>query len=148
MNIDFYTVSDPVNKMDKALGTATTKTGTLKSETDVINPVIQVAFNPTSFNYAYISDFGRYYYMRDIRNISNDLWEVNLHVDVLKTYSAGIKASPAIIAKNEFRYNLYLNDPNYKCRQDSLVLINELSGAFPISNATFVVTCFGEKTSA
>lgn len=146
MNIDFHVCSDPMNQIDKNIGSATTKTGTLKDGCNVIDPVILVAFNPTGFNYAFIGEFGRYYFMRDIRNVSNDLWEVHLHVDVLKSFASQIKASQCIVAKNANRYNLYLNDPNYKCYQDDYVLINELSGGFPIDQSTFVLTCFGDKS--
>lgn len=145
MTIDFCTTADPLNKITKSLSAGVSKTGTLKDPTNVIDPVVLVEFDPTGYNYANISAFGRYYFIRDIRNVSNYLWEVHMHVDVLMSYAAQIKASQCIVAKNENRYNLYLNDPNYKCYQDDIVLINSFDGGIPNDQSTFVLTCFGEK---
>ena len=61
----------------------------------------------------YISDFSRYYFIDDIISINNDIWEVHGHVDVLETYKTQILANQAVIARQQNRYNLYLNDPDF-----------------------------------
>ena len=49
-------------------GTATEFDCVLKDDTSIVNPTIELsANNLTSYNYAQISDFGRYYFIRDIK---------------------------------------------------------------------------------
>lgn len=150
--------NDPNNKVTKSYSSLVNNdaavSGVLKNNTSVLNPVITVdvsaiswkqGFDIFSTNYAYIPAFGRYYHVKDIKAISNDLFEISLHVDVLMSYSSGLLASPCIVSRNENNFNLYLNDPNYKCFQNDYVLITKGSGGFPIENSCFVMTIFGDK---
>ena len=148
---------DPNNKVEKTSSACATLQGILKEETSVLDPVITVDVSSASWetetniftpNYAYIPDFGRYYFVKDIKQKSNDLFEVSLHVDVLHSYASGILSAPCIVAKNQNNFNLYLNDPNYKCFQNDYVLITKGSGGFPIQNSCFVLTIFGDKEYA
>ena len=93
--INFMKNSDEVNKINKSPETITTLTGTLKKETSIVNPVMLIEYDGTftNCNYAYIEFFSRYYYITDIKNIREKLWEVYMHCDVLKTFSEGILAS-------------------------------------------------------
>ena len=145
MNVKFYKTADPVNVMNKTLGDETTKSGTLKENCDVLNPSILFNFNPVNYNYAYIPDFGRYYYVGKPVNEGAALWRVDLSVDVLMSWKAGIKSSPCIAAKSSSAYNLYLNDPNYKCYQNDVILMQNFPTGFDETNSRFVLTVFGEK---
>lgn len=99
MNIKLYQTSAPNNQLTKSLTEVLDLTGTLRDECDVINPVIKIECpNPTQYNYAYIPEFNRYYFITDITSIRKDLWEINLAVDVLMSFNLAIK-SQAIISK-------------------------------------------------
>lgn len=145
--------NDPNNKVVKSYDEIATINGVLKNNTSVINPVITIDATSVNWgqnnvftpNYAYISTFGRYYHIKDIKSISNDLFEISMHVDVLMSWASGLLSSPCIVARNENNFNLYLNDPNYKCFQNDYVLINKASGGFPIDSSCFVLTIFGDK---
>ena len=52
-------------------------------------------------NYAYIPEFERYYFVTNIVNVRNNLWEVHFHVDVLQTYWNDYKYSPSVISRSE-----------------------------------------------
>lgn len=41
------------------------------------------------------------------------MWEIHAHVDVLETYASAIKANSAVIRRQEGKYNLYLDDPEF-----------------------------------
>lgn len=111
MNILFYTVTDENNKLTKTLGTSTTFSGSFRASTDVVNPEFNIqATNPTNFNYVYISNFKRYYFITDIVNIGLDLWTIRCHVDVLMSYNAAIKNLNCIMERQENKYNLYMQD--------------------------------------
>jgi hypothetical protein len=145
MTVEFYKTADPVNVMNKVLSNKTEKSGTLKENCDVLNPSILFNFNPVNYNYAYIPDFHRYYYVGKPVNEGASLWRVDLSVDVLMSWKTGIKSSPCIAAKSSSAYNLYLNDPNYKCYQNDVILMQNFPTGFDETNSRFVLTIFGEK---
>lgn len=148
--------NDPNNKVVKSYREVATINGVLKNNTSVINPVITIDATAVNWgndnvftpNYAYIAAFGRYYHIKDIKSISNDLFEISLHVDVLMSWSAGLLASPCIASRNQNNFNLYLNDPNYKCFQNDYVLITKATGGFDTATSCFVLTIFGDKEYA
>ncbi len=104
-----------VNK--KPTTVATLAGCSLKSATSVIDPVIMVqSDNETvlSSNYMHIPELGRYYFITEIISQTRNLWGLRAHVDVLKTYADGIKNLSAVIARQENKWNLYLNDPQFQ----------------------------------
>lgn len=99
--------------------------GTLREDCSVIDPVIAIeGLTDLSVNYAYITEFGRYYYINNIV-CKGKLFELHMHVDVLKTYASGIRGNNAVVARQQNEYNLYLTDgvfkteaiPHYEIRQ-------------------------------
>lgn len=99
--------------------------GTLREDCSIIDPVIAIeGLSDMSVNYAYITEFGRYYYINNIVCRGN-LFELQMHVDVLKSFAGGIRSNSAVIARQEKNYNLYLSDgvfkteaiPHYEIRQ-------------------------------
>ena len=98
MEISFYNNVSEKEKIGKTLKNKTTLTGFLKQVTSVINPVITVEMkNPSQYNYVHIPQFHRYYFISDIVNIKNNLWEIHMKVDVLESFKTQIKANKAII---------------------------------------------------
>ena len=129
-SIDLQTNSSEKNKLDKDLTTIATVTGTLKTETSIIDPVILIEGNLSNYtgcNYVTISAFGRSYFVNNIRAIRNNLFEISAHVDVLSSFAAGIRSNSAIIRRQENKWNLYLNDGTFKVYQNP----NVLTKAFP-----------------
>ena len=80
---------------------------------DVLNPVfkIETTANISGYNYVEIPAFGRMYFMKP-EVINNKLWRLVCRVDVLSTYAAGIKASPALVSRTakDDKINFYIND--------------------------------------
>ena len=77
-------------------------TGTLKDTTNVINPVVLITHeNPVVYNYAYIPEFNRYYYINEIVCVRNNLWRLIMHVDVLMSHATQIKNCSAIVTNSE-----------------------------------------------
>lgn len=113
MDIIIYTNNSEKNKIGKSLTNKITLSGYLKEETSIVDPIIQLEIsNPSQYNYCKIPQFNRSYFIKDINNISNDIWELHLHVDVLESYKSNIKNLTAIIEKNQYRdnSNKYFND--------------------------------------
>lgn len=92
-----------------------TYTGSLRSESSVIDPVILIeASNLSDYNYAWIEEFHRFYFIRDISSVRTGLWRLTMHVDVLSTYAGYIKDNNAILARNSNVWNLYYQDDQFK----------------------------------
>lgn len=120
-------------KLDKEVNEITSLSGTFKSATSIIDPVIVVQANLSTLkncNYMTIEEFGRKYYVTNIRSISNDLVEISGHVDVLSTYATGIRKNSAIIRKQANQYNLYLNDGALKTYQNPRIVTKEFPSGF------------------
>ena len=102
MDILLYNNTSERNALYKALINQNTYTGILKDNCSVINPTfILYETNPTGFNYAYIAEFARYYYIVDMISVSNDMWEITLMCDVLMSFATDILSCSAIVESTE-----------------------------------------------
>ena len=86
MTIKLYTNYSDKNHVDKSIRQQGTDiSGTLKEDCSIVDPVIKIesiqGFNISTCNYAYISEFGRYYYITNIVCIGK-LYELHMHCDV------------------------------------------------------------------
>lgn len=102
MDITLYKNSSEKNKISKNLSNGHTLSGTLRNESNVVSPTIIINIdNPTSYNYAYIPMFGRYYFITDFVSLRTGIWQVSMHVDVLMSYKEQIKNLNVIINNSE-----------------------------------------------
>lgn len=132
MTIDLYMLDCENERVNKPLGEPTQLTGYMLDDTSVVNPSIEIEYTPnTHFNYCYISDLSRYYFIKNITITSNNTMIIDLHCDVLMTYKNELLDHNAIIERQENRYNLYLDDSMYKAYQNRKIQFKKLSGAMP-----------------
>ena len=120
MRIYLYTCNSEYNRINKKeyLTNEFQIEGILKEESSVIDPQILIEkTNPAkyNYNYMYIPDFNRWYYIQNIEHLRNKLWKITAHVDVLYTWGASIKSSKCILERtqNDKNANLYLNDGSF-----------------------------------
>ena len=101
--ISLYKTASENNRVVKALTSGKEMSGELRNQTSVINPSIRIesADNISTYNYAHIPEFGRYYYISDITSVRTNCWIISLRCDVLMSYSAQIKALRPIIEREE-----------------------------------------------
>ena len=148
-NVDLYTNSSPSNKVGKDLELVfANTTGVLREGTSIIAPVITIQTSVpadviTKVNYADISAFGRKYFVTDIISLTNDLWEIHLHVDVLETYASKIKELNAVVSRQEFSYNLYLDDGWFMAYQNPIVETHNFSNLTPFNVDEFILVLAG-----
>lgn len=121
MTITLFSCSSEVAAVNKTLSELVSLTGTLREQSSIIDPAITVEGIDqyiTQANYAYIPEFGRYYFITGLESVRNGLWRLSMHVDVLYTYREQIKANSAIIERNEIEYDLKLNDGLFQTQQN------------------------------
>lgn len=132
-DISFYVNNSEKNKVDKSLTHIATLSGVLKETTSIIDPVIVIEGDLSSFtncNYMIISTFGRSYFVNNIRSVSNGLIEISAHVDVISTYKDSIRSNRAIIKRQQNSWNLYLNDGSLKVYQNPDVIVRAFPSGF------------------
>lgn len=122
MNIDFYLMSEDRNKIGKTL----TVLKTIKVESNVkdLSLIDTVLFLSTmsvdeikNYNYLYIHELNRYYFIENVSVTITDLYKLQLHCDVLETYKNDILNSFALINQtgnnNKYYDGGYLSQSNY-----------------------------------
>ena len=116
MEIKLYKTSSPRKKLVKDLTDGITLVGTLRAQSSVMSPTFTVQdTSVVGYNYCYIPDFGRWYYINGIDALRANLYELSLGIDVLMTYAAEIRQNYAIVDKVESlgaAYN-YINDGSW-----------------------------------
>ena len=132
MNLRLCINNSEKNKINKSLTAGVTLSGTLRNESNVVNPSIVINIdNPTIYNYAYIEDFGRYYFITDYISLRTGIWQINLKSDVLMSFKDSILASSVLINNTETTgKNNYLSGANWvsncKAKTDILTFSNGL----------------------
>lgn len=117
---------------------------------DADNNMITYGLNIFNCNYVYIPQFNRYYYINNITSINNNVWSIDLNVDVLMSFKDGILNLNGMIARNEFNYNAYLVDTAFPNEYD--IEVNEYIPTninsdyditdFNLSNVSLNTTCY------
>ena len=103
MDIIFYNTSTEKIALTKVLSGGLKLTGTFRDECSISDPVfiIESDTNFSQYNYVYISEFKRYYYITDIVSVRTKVWEIHLHVDVLMSFKREILTSHVLLSESE-----------------------------------------------
>lgn len=133
MTITLQVSNSPKNKLEKDVTTVASLSGVLKNSTSIIDPTIIIEGDLSSYtnvNYMTIAEFGRSYFITNITSVTNSLFEISAHVDVISSFSAEIKANKAIIHRQENNWNLYLDDGSFRVYQNPMVLTKAFPSGF------------------
>ena len=86
----------------------------LKDGSGVISPELEIATsaNVSSWNYCYISDFGRYYFVSEW-TYDNGQWIAKLTIDVLASWKTNIGSSTQYVTRSSYTYDPYVTDTFY-----------------------------------
>ena len=125
MTLTLYFNATEHAALDKEITQLAELTGTLREECSIIDPVILVSGIDDyidEMNYAYITEFGRYYFITNVEAVRKGLWRLYFHVDVLYTYRDAIRENSGIIERNENEYDLQLNDGLFVTRQNPRIV--------------------------
>ena len=114
--ISLFKTASENNRVVKTLTDEKQLSGELRNQTSVLNPsiIIESSDNISTYNFAYISEFGRYYYITDIMSIRTNCWVVSMRCDVLMSYKDEIRSMNVILNNTqETGLSNYLSSPNW-----------------------------------
>lgn len=109
-----YTVTKKPNSTEQPVGAGTSFSFTLKGACSVQAPVLLVKTRPSG-NYIQIPDFGRYYWITDVRYEIGE-WSISCVCDVLATYKTEIGTSSQYVVRSASDQDPYLIDNLYPTR--------------------------------
>lgn len=138
MEIKLYNTIDSNNVIGKVLTDEHLFEITFKGSANITQPIVKITSStPILYNYAYIENFGRYYYIQSINVEPNGMFILSLECDVLESFKTDILSSEGVITRNtegnkyfgvgydnEVRkeVDIYKNDKVVKYR-DSTILV-------------------------
>ena len=142
MNITFYKNSSEKNKIGKSISNKLTLSGNLRDECSITSPSILVeSTSLVNYNYCYIPEFKRYYFISDIVSVRNNLWRVSLKCDVLESFKSDILKLSCIVDKQQNQsYSNNIDDGSYINRADSFVEIANYQNGFNSSGEFILIT--------
>lgn len=142
ITIQLATFSKRENSTAQYAGTWTDFSCTLKENCSVINPRVELhtATNVTAFNYAYISAFNRYYFIRDIEYYREETI-LYLECDVLATYKSTIGSSTEYVLRSASASDGDIVDGLYPTNGLTDLIIGDYTATAPFSasNITSVI---------
>ena len=106
MELKLYHNASDNRCITKVIKDEITITGTLREETSIMNPVITIKrTDPVRYNYAYIPEFKRYYFINNVESIRNGIWKLHLEVDPLMSFKGDILALNVVVEKQSMKSN-------------------------------------------
>ena len=118
----------------------------LKDDTSIIDPVFIIEADLAAIsevNYLTVDAFRRSYFVLNMISLTNNLVELNCHVDVLSSFASEIKANKGIVYRQENEWNLYLNDGVIQAYQNPIVTTQTFPKGFTEQN--YVLVCAGSR---
>lgn len=114
MEIIFYTFNKNPNSTKQPTARGTSFDCRLIEPTSIVTPDIAlvVPHNPCAFNYAYIPEFSRYYFVNDWV-AANGRWVASLSVDVLASFKSYIGSSRQYVVRSSAEFDGRVVDTLY-----------------------------------
>ena len=128
MNITFWSFSKKENSTAIPSVTGTVLACYMKSPSSVVNPVIELKDDPSGYNYCYIADFDRYYFINDIV-FNKGIWTCYCNVDVLGTYKTEIGSTAMYVLRSADEYDGNLVDTLFPVSTDVTIATLTALGA-------------------
>lgn len=149
-NATFYTFAKRINSTKQPSG-GTSYSIELKAPSDVLNPTIKLdvgqSGNPTAYNYCYIAEFNRYYWVR--WRWENRLWIGECTIDPMASWKSSIGSYNAYVLRSASVYDGDIMDMYYPALAEVTELKNDATQdpgwTRSLSNGTFVIGVMGKS---
>lgn len=135
MRINLYKFAKKPNSLALPNVQPTSLDCLVKTPSSVINPTVQVSkdVNPVAFNYAYIPEWDRYYFIQDV-TYNLGTWLIDLRVDVLASYRENILNSQQYVLRSYSQFNDNILDNLYttKAKGSNNFFKNEMGQVYAL----------------
>lgn len=119
ITINLYTFTKHENSTKRPTGTGTAFSCKVKSPSSLETPRVELSTAyPGNYNYAYISDWNRYYFITDC-SYDEGLWVLQLKVDVLATYKTEIGAESLYVLRSASASDGNIRDTYYPIKANN-----------------------------
>ena len=150
MNINFYNFSKKENSTATPNGDGTVIACTMKTPASLQAPIVELtSATPPMYNYAHITDLGRYYFVTGV-TYNRGIWEVALRVDVLASFKTDIGSTSMYFERSSAQQNGDLIDTLYPVTDDystSTVTIASSSGMAWSSGSFVLIVIDGDSNT-
>lgn len=120
MQVKFYRNLSDERVINKTLDNEYTLSNVkLLEATDILHPRLKIksAANVlTIYNYMYIPDYNRYYYIEEL-TADNGFCYITARCDVLKSHATQLMSCQCIAERQQKEYNFYLDDEQFRTLQ-------------------------------
>lgn len=142
MLMKLYTTKTPNNTIGKVLENETEYNIKFKSKADRTKPVV-VLMSETmiDFNYAYIPDFNRYYFVESIEVTPNKIYNISLRCDVLESFKNDILKSSGFVNQQTITNKYYNSDYQTEIKKEVDVIKSDVT--LDTTKSTILVTIGG-----
>ena len=147
MNILLYKTTNANNDLNKTISNKVELVGALRDASSIIAPSILIQSNPIGYNYAYIPEFGRYYYIKNITAFRKGAYIVDLKCDVLMSFKEEILNMSGIVSRLTSGDEYANRDIKTKCLETHRKIVFE-NTPFTADGTYILVAQGGEETVA
>jgi hypothetical protein len=143
-----YNYKGQPNTINKALTPLGTINVALRPELNVHNPTLKIQMPPNiyGFNYVYLEDFRKYYFVDNFRYVGGNTCLLTLSLDVLQTYQDVILQSTALIVESDHaNRDLSVNSNVFDVFPKTDILRFPTSNLFDKKGSIIMVTLKGNK---
>lgn len=126
MTVTLFNNSSDKRQLNKNITEIKTIAAISKGDINIISPTIIINyFNNVDFNYCYISDFKRYYFVNSITLLQGQRVQIELKIDVLMTYKEEIKNLTVNVLRYENIEPTFLTDSRIPLFSDTIQKVIE-----------------------
>lgn len=150
MTIKTYRFLGDKRKVDKTLTAVSTySNAAIVGDMSILTPTILLQLDSftdvINFNYIYITELRRYYYVTDSTIQEDGFVQLQCKVDVLKSFKADILASTQYVERQENKCSYQVPDDGYIIKSNRNITIKNFGNPIIVPNDLFILTTFGRR---
>lgn len=141
MNITLYVQTKDRDIIEKNLTSAQSYVGQARGEISIENPVITIisSISLINFNYCFIEEFNRYYFIDSKKLVRNNVWEFTLSEDYLYSWRNMIYTWTVELERAQYDWNLYFKDGEMMCIEGHNLNVLEFPNSLPTTKHNILI---------
>lgn len=144
MQMTLYNYSGDRRRINKFITTiASVNIIAITNDTNILSPSIIIGTRAFNFNYVYIPNFNRYYYVDDFKLLGGERISLELSCDVLMSHKNAILSSPCIAERSSSNNDPYLRDNKVATKDEPSIYVRNMGTPSPFNTTTYVLQVAG-----